>query len=127
MPAYDFWCEQGEKVEVIASGIDAGIKEKCPTHGCRLVGLASTANIQPDPLWSGKKFPGLFNEKGEDHYSSKTKLQEAMKANTKMWNEPGLDNDAERYGQYKKEKQRAKIQKKLKKMVNDLHTVEVHS
>jgi hypothetical protein len=132
--AQDFWCnyeEEGEKkrhkVEVIVASIDEGKNHTCPVHGYYLNGLASFANCQPDPLWSGKKFPGLFNEKEEDFYYSKTKLQEAMKANTKMWNEPGLDKDAERFAKYKKEAQRKKIQTKLKKMVNDLHTGEVHS
>lgn len=107
-------------MELIASGIDAGMKEFCPNCGGKLIGLASTSNMQPDTLWAGKRIPHLINEKGTDVYTGEGQVKAAMKANKVFMNEAGVDRDIERNADYKKDAQRQRVRGKLEKMVADI-------
>ena len=118
----DFVCPDGHEVEMFyVSGSARPPIEYCQRCSQPMEILwKQSPSMDPDPLWSGKRIPHLINEKGSDYYTSRDQLNEAMKANHKIWDEPGIDSDCDRNAQYKKEEQRQRVKKKLEKGLPDI-------
>ena len=120
MPLHTFKCENGDKVDLLVSSIDEGMKQSCPECNHAIVAFASQIATKDDSIRGGVNIPGLVNEKGNCHFDSDSQFEKAKTAHGLIQNEAGLDRDINRYAEYKKQAQRERITGKLEKMVADI-------